>query len=127
MNLYNGNSYGTAGVTIANPSSIAFKPGGQVTLGWILGANDAQSTDAFLSGDANQAFVSIPTPWKFNAFGAITHSYGGRTAVEFGIALPGSFNYGVVPIAHSIPVTLLENNEETKWLQQDLMKKLGAK
>ncbi|WP_428979481.1 polymorphic toxin type 22 domain-containing protein [Cupriavidus oxalaticus] len=39
-----------------------------------------------------------------NAFGAITHAYGGATAIELGITSPGGATAGVVPWSHSTKV-----------------------
>jgi hypothetical protein len=103
-NSYDGTVYMFGGVTQGNPQSISFKPSFTGTLGWIVGAKDAAAVNSFLGGDANQAFVSIPTPWRVNLFGAITHSYGGAYALELGVGNPGKLSYGVTPISHSTVV-----------------------
>jgi hypothetical protein len=100
-NTYDGSVYLSGGVAQGNPRSISFMPSLTGTAGWIFGASDAQSTNAFLAGDSNQVFLSIPTPMPVNLFGAITHSYGGAYALELGIANPGKISFGVVPINHS--------------------------
>lgn len=105
VNLYDGSTYLSGGVSQVNPSAMSWKPGLSGTVGWIFGAHDASATSAFIKGDANQAFVSIPTPWDFNVVGAITHSYGGATAVEVGIGQLGEPTYGIQPWSHSTPVT----------------------
>jgi hypothetical protein len=69
-----------------------------------IGAQDAGSTNSFLNGDGSQYFVSVPTPFGVNAFGAITHAYGGSTAVEIGFGSPGGKTVGVMPWGHSSPV-----------------------
>lgn len=74
------------------------------TVGWIWGAHDANATNAFLKGDGNQAFVSVPTEFGFNVGGALTHSYGGSTALELGITPKGDFSAGVTPWSHGVPV-----------------------
>jgi len=79
-------------------------PSGTATLGWIFGAHDAGATNSFLNGDGSQYFVSVPTPFGVNAFGAITHAYGGSTAVEIGFGSPGGKTIGVMPWGHSSPV-----------------------
>jgi filamentous hemagglutinin len=81
INLADGTKYLAFGVGQSNPSSISWTPGGSATLGWIWGANGAAATNAFLNGDGNQVFVSIPTPLPFNVITALTHGYGGATAL----------------------------------------------
>ncbi|WNC91734.1 filamentous hemagglutinin N-terminal domain-containing protein [Paraburkholderia sp. FT54] len=76
---------------------------GSGTLGWIWGSHDASSTSAFMNGDGNQIYLSIPAG-RVNVMGAITHAYGGSTAVELGVTSPGGFTAGVVPWSHSVPV-----------------------
>ncbi|MDN7590914.1 hemagglutinin repeat-containing protein [Burkholderia seminalis] len=104
MNLYDGTTYVSGGVTQANPRSITTMPGIVGTLGWIWGAHDATSTNSFMTGDATQAYLSVPTPFDVNAFIAITHSYGGSTALELGIASPGKISFGVSPFSHAVPL-----------------------
>ncbi|NML96911.1 hypothetical protein HHL24_02900 [Paraburkholderia sp. RP-4-7] len=104
MNLYDGTKYLSGGVTQTNPSAISWAPGFSATVGWIWGARDAQATNQFLNGDGNQFFASIPTPFRVNVVGAITHAYGGGTALEFGIGTPGGKTFGVMPWGHSVPV-----------------------
>ncbi|HDR9154566.1 TPA: hypothetical protein QDB05_001020 [Burkholderia vietnamiensis] len=58
-----------------------------------------------MTGDGNQAFISVSAPFGLNVIGAITHSYGGTTAIEFGIGQPGTLTFGVVPWARSTQVT----------------------
>jgi filamentous hemagglutinin len=103
INLYDGTTYVSGGVTQNFPIS-AWNPGLTGTIGWIFGAHDAQATNAFLNGDGNQAFISIPTPFKVNLVGAVTHAYGGATAIEVGIGSPGDVGFGVTPWSHSTPV-----------------------
>ncbi|VVE52327.1 hypothetical protein PMO31116_04740 [Pandoraea morbifera] len=50
-------------------------------------------------------FISIPTPFRVNVSGAITHSYGGATGIEFGIGTLGPLTVGVQPWGHSTQVT----------------------
>ncbi|MDR5796565.1 polymorphic toxin type 22 domain-containing protein [Caballeronia sp. LZ008] len=104
VNLDDGTKYLAVGVGQSNPSAISWSPGGSATLGWIWGARGADATNAFLNGDGNQAFISIPTPWRFNVVGALTHAYGGSTALEVGIGSPGGTSFGIVPWSHSTPV-----------------------
>ncbi|WP_454725880.1 MULTISPECIES: hemagglutinin repeat-containing protein [Cupriavidus] len=104
VNLYDGTSYVAGGVT-QNFPSVSWRPGVTGTLGWIFGANAANAANSFLNGDGNQAFVSIPTPFKFNVVGAVTHAYGGSTAVEIGLGSPGTIGFGVTPWSHGAPVT----------------------
>jgi filamentous hemagglutinin len=100
-NLYDGTVYASGGISQANPSATSWIPGGSATLGWIIGSSDAQLTNAFLNGDANQFFVSLPTPLGANVYAAITHAYGGATAIELGVSPPGSKTFGVVPWSHA--------------------------
>ncbi|MBB5398328.1 filamentous hemagglutinin family protein [Paraburkholderia sp. JPY162] len=105
VNLYDGQRYVGGGVSITNPSAVSWMPSGTATLGWIFGAQDAGSTNSFLNGDGSQYFISVPTPFGVNAFGAITHAYGGSTAVEIGFGSPGGKTIGVMPWGHSSPVS----------------------
>lgn len=66
--------------------------------------HSASSTNAFSTGDSNQAYVSIPTPYDVNAYFALTHAYGGSAAIEIGVAAPGKLPFGVSPFSHSVPV-----------------------
>ncbi len=100
-NLYDGTVYASGGIAQANPSATSWIPGGSATLGWILGSSNAQLTNEFLNGDANQFFVSLPTPFGANVYAAITHAYGGSTAIELGVSPPGSKTFGVVPWSHA--------------------------
>lgn len=104
VNLYDGTIYLSGGVAQNFPAP-SWNPGLTATAGWILGAHDAKSTNEFMAGDANQAFVSVPTPFNVNLIGAVTHAYGGSTAIEIGISSPGGLNYGVVPWSHGAAVT----------------------
>jgi filamentous hemagglutinin len=97
--------YVGGGVSVANPSSISYAPGVSGTIGYIFGAHDAKSTSDFLAGDGNQAFVPIPTPFDRNVVAAVTHAYGGSTAIEIGIGQFGQITYGVVPWGHTAQVT----------------------
>ncbi|MDR5835907.1 polymorphic toxin type 22 domain-containing protein [Caballeronia sp. LZ034LL] len=103
VNLYDGARYVSAGVTQTFPPG-SWAPGFTGSLGWIFGARDANSTNAFMNGDGNQAFISIPTPWKVNAFSAVTHAYGGSTAIEIGVTTPSGLTFGVTPWGHSVPI-----------------------
>ncbi|APA89826.2 hemagglutinin repeat-containing protein (plasmid) [Paraburkholderia sprentiae WSM5005] len=105
INLYDGTKYLAFGVAQGNPASTNWSLGASATVGWIFGANNAASTNNFMNGDGNQAFISIPTPLPFNIVGAVTHGYGGATAVEVGVGTPGDkISYGVIPWSHSMPV-----------------------
>lgn len=102
-NTYDGTWYLSGGVNFTNPSSISFKPAAVASAGWILGANSADATNSFFAGASNQGFLSVPLG-RFNFYGAITHSFGGATALEFGIASPGSFTFGYTPFNYSTVV-----------------------
>ncbi|WP_143752016.1 polymorphic toxin type 22 domain-containing protein [Burkholderia sp. SRS-W-2-2016] len=56
--------------------------------------------------------VDLPkiAPLNVNAFLAITHAYGGNTALEVGVAPPGSTSFGVAPFSHSIPISGSKEN-----------------
>ena len=105
VNLYDNSLYVGGSVVMGNPSSIAFTPGISGTVGYIIGKNSAQGTRDFLAGDGMQGFVSIPTPFGFNAIGAVTHAYDGATAIEFGVGQPGSVSFGISPWGHTRQVT----------------------
>ncbi|MFC6311225.1 hemagglutinin repeat-containing protein [Paraburkholderia dipogonis] len=102
VNLYDGTTYLSYGVSQSFPPA-SWAPGGTASLGWIWGSHDASSTNAFMNGDGNQIYVSIPAG-KVNIMGAITHAYGGSTAFELGVTTPGGLTAGVVPWSHSVPV-----------------------
>jgi filamentous hemagglutinin len=104
INLDDGTKYLAVSVGQTNPSAVSWSPGASSTLGWIWGARNGEATNAFLNGDGNQAFVSLPTPWRFNVIGAVTHAYGGSTAIEVGVGSPGGTSFGIVPWSHSTPV-----------------------
>ena len=105
VNLYNGATYVSGGVAMTNPSAVSFKPSIATTVGYIFGANSAQDVHNFIAGDGNQIYISIPTPYGVNAIGAITHAYGGSTAVEFGLSPPASLGFGVLPWGHGAQIT----------------------
>jgi filamentous hemagglutinin len=102
VNLYDGTIYTSYSVSQSFPPA-SWAPGATATLGWIWGASDASSTNAFMNGDGNQFYVSIPFG-RVNLMGAITHAYGGSTAVELGVTSPGGITAGVVPWSHSTPL-----------------------
>ncbi len=101
VNLYDGTTYLSGGVAQPNPSAITWRPGGAVTAGWIFGANNAASVNAFLGGDGNQFSLSIPTGGPANLVLGVTHSYGGSTALEVGAGTPGSVSWSIAPLSHS--------------------------
>ncbi|VVE30858.1 filamentous hemagglutinin [Pandoraea capi] len=105
INFYDGSTYLSGGVAQTNPSSISWRPGLSATVGWIFGVDSAKGTSSFLAGDGNQMFISIPTPFRVNVSGAITHSYGGATGIELGIGTLGPLTVGVQPWGHSTQVT----------------------
>jgi filamentous hemagglutinin len=102
-NLHDGTTYVSGGVSQPFPAA-SWNPGLTATIGWIYGANDAKSVNDFLNGDSNQAYISIPTPFKVNVIAALTHAYGGSTAFELGVSTPGELNFGVMPWSHGVPV-----------------------
>jgi len=105
VNLYNGATYVSGGVAMTNPSAVSYTPSIATTVGYIFGANSAQDAHNFIAGDGNQVFISIPTPFGVNAIGAITHAYGGSTAIEFGMSPPASLSFGVLPWGHGAQMT----------------------
>ncbi len=103
VNLGNGNLYASAGVSQIF-SAPSWNPGVTATLGWIFGAKGALSTDSFMNGDGNQLLISVPTPLPLNVVAAITHAYGGATAVELGVSSPGNLAVSVTPWSHAAPI-----------------------
>ncbi|MDR3409740.1 MAG: polymorphic toxin type 22 domain-containing protein [Formivibrio sp.] len=104
VNLHDGTVYLAGGVTQSNPGSISIKPGAVASIGWIFNAGSASSVNGFLTGAGNQGYVSIPTPFDANVYFGISHSYGGSTALELGIATPGKISFGISPFSQSTPV-----------------------
>ncbi|MCP3706217.1 hemagglutinin repeat-containing protein [Paraburkholderia sp. CNPSo 3274] len=102
VNLYDGTVYTSYSVSQSFPPA-SWAPGATATLGWIWGARDASSTNAFMNGDGNQVYVSVPFG-RVNLMGAVTHAYGGSTALEVGVTSPGGITAGVVPWSHSTPL-----------------------
>lgn len=101
VNLHDGTRYLSGGVIYTNPSAVKFSPGGAMTFGWIFGVSDAKSTNSFMNGDGGQVFISVPTPFRFNGYAAVTHAYGGKTAIELGISSPGALSFGLMPWGRS--------------------------
>ncbi|WP_370646058.1 polymorphic toxin type 22 domain-containing protein [Pseudacidovorax sp. NFM-22] len=62
-----------------------------------------------------QASVSIPIFGRFNFTFGVNHSYGGATAIEFGVAPPGGLGIGYSPYGYSAPVTGGKNNDSFPW------------
>lgn len=92
INFHNGNTYVQGGLTRAYPSP-SFKPGGSAVLGSILACGvDGDRVDKFLNGGGNNASYFAPLgPNPFiGAGGGISHSYGGDTALEYGLGTPGA-------------------------------------
>ncbi|MGF6757795.1 filamentous hemagglutinin family protein [Paraburkholderia sp. GAS42] len=102
VNLYDGAVYTSYSVSQSFPPA-SWAPGATATFGWIWGARNASSTNAFMNGDGNQFYVSIPLG-RINLMGAVTHAYGGSTAIELGITSPGGITAGIVPWSHSTPL-----------------------
>ncbi|SCU74660.1 hypothetical protein CNECB9_1940023 [Cupriavidus necator] len=103
LNLYDGTAYASGSVTRVIPAP-TWSPGASATFGWIFGANDASAANSFMNGSGNQIGVSVPTPFRFNIVGGITHAYGGATAIELGIGPPGPISGGITPWSYSTPV-----------------------
>jgi len=76
-----------------------------MTAGYIFGVNDARGTNEFLGGSGAQASISVSVFGRFNFTMGVNHSYGGATAIEFGLAPPGAFGVGYSPFGYSTPVT----------------------
>ncbi|WJF91788.1 polymorphic toxin type 22 domain-containing protein [Paraburkholderia bonniea] len=110
VNLHDETAYVAGGVTQSNPGSISVRPGGVASFGWIFGDRTAAGTNSFMNGDGVQGFISVPTPFDVNAFLAITHACGGNTALEVGVASPGSTSFGVSPFSHSVPISGSKGN-----------------
>ncbi|CAE6789379.1 hemagglutinin repeat-containing protein [Paraburkholderia domus] len=102
VNLYDGAVYTSYSVSQSFPPA-SWAPGATATFGWIWGARNASSTNAFMNGDGNQFYVSVPLG-RINLMGAVTHAYGGSTAIELGITSPGGITAGIVPWSHSTPL-----------------------
>jgi hypothetical protein len=107
---YDGTTYAARGVTQSNPGSVSVRPGGVASVGWIFGDRTAAGTNSFMNGDGAQGFISVPTPFDVNDFLAITHAYGGSTALEIGVASPGSTSFGVSPFSHPILISGSKGN-----------------
>lgn len=108
INLHDGTTYASAGVSQMLPAP-SWAPGYATTVGWIFGAQDGKATNSFMAGDGNQISISIPTPFRFNVVGGITHAYVGSTAIELGIGTPGPVSGGLTPWSHS---TEIKSNEK---------------
>lgn len=104
INLQDGTKFASAGVAMTDPRGTQWKPGGSTTLGWIFGADKYNDVNNFLGGSGNQLFLSIPMPVPANAYFAVTHSFGGLTALELGFATPGPLSGGYAPFSHSTKV-----------------------
>jgi RHS repeat-associated protein len=104
VNLRDGSTYAAAGVAMTDPRGTQWKPGASWTIGWIFGASRASDVNGFLAGSGNQVFLSVPTPVPANAYVAITHSFGGRTALELGAATPGPLSAGYSPVSHATKI-----------------------
>lgn len=100
--FYDGTVYTSYSVTQSFPPA-SWAPGATATLGWIWGASDASSTNAFMNGDGNRFYVSIPFG-RINLMGAVTLAYGGSTAIELGITSPAGITVGVAPWSRSTPI-----------------------
>jgi hypothetical protein len=103
INLHSGEVYGqwSLGRQYPHPSS---KPGFSVVLGDIIGVNAETETSNFLRGAGWQAsaFYPIPNVPIIGAGGGVNHSYGGGTAIEYGLSVPpgaavAPFGYGFDP------------------------------
>lgn len=101
VNLRDGTQFVSGGVAMVDPRGNSFKPGVTGSVGWIWGADNSTKVNDFLGGDGNQFSVSIPTATPVNVFLAVTHSYGGSTALEIGVANPGKLSGAISPISHA--------------------------
>ncbi len=101
VNLHDGTTFVSGGVSQTFPPTGSFKLSPSASIGWIFGDDGAQGTNNFLGGDGGQAFISIPTPWKVNFFGAISQGYGGGTAIELGVSTLNRPQIGLIPLSHS--------------------------
>lgn len=84
INIHNGEIIPLFGIGHAYPGGE--KPGAMLTIGSIIGGANSQSeyTSNFLKGTSGQVngFLPLPVP----VGGAVTYSYGGGVATEFGIS-----------------------------------------
>lgn len=112
INLHNGDMFGQWGVGRAYPG-YSITPGFSITAGHILGGNGAESTNDFLKGGGAQGntFVPpIPALAILNVGGGITHSYGGKTAIEYGVSTqPGT---SVSPLGYGFELKKEQGNKK---------------
>jgi RHS repeat-associated protein len=104
VNLRDGTTFAAGGVAMTDPAGTQWRPGLSGSVGYIWGASNAAAVNSFLGGSGNQAFLSVPTGTPVNLFFAVTHSFGGSTALEVGIASPGKLTGGVSPFSHATKI-----------------------
>jgi len=89
LNLKDGTVFGQWSVGRQYPGFTA-TPGISLTIGNVFGSSDAADVNSFLGGAGIQgsAFLPLPVLPIVGIGGGINHSYGGRTASEFGVSIP---------------------------------------
>ncbi|MCC5613382.1 hypothetical protein LC612_43575, partial [Nostoc sp. CHAB 5834] len=84
INLYDGSRFYGGGISAANANP-GLKPAAGLSVGWIIGANNATLTSDHLGGAGTQFGITFPTPFALSPSVTVNHSYGGRTALEIGL------------------------------------------
>lgn len=88
INLHNGDVYGQLSLGRTYPG-YSLKLGASVMFGNMIGGSSAQSTNEFLKGGAAQTAVILPVTPLVGVGAGLNHSYGGATALEYGVGTPG--------------------------------------
>lgn len=89
INLHNGDTFGSWALGKPIPT-YSLNPGLSVTFGSILGGGGAEGTSSYLAGGGANASTFIPVPGfpAIGAGGGVSHAYGGRTSIEYGLSFP---------------------------------------
>ncbi len=111
INLHNGDMFAQWAVGRAYPN-FSSKPGVSVVFGNIASGGNADATSEFLKGGSATAsgFYPIPGVPVIGIGGSLNHSYGGKTAVEYGISLPPGI--AVNPAGYGFEVKQPKNQKE---------------
>jgi filamentous hemagglutinin len=88
VNLKNGEVFGQWGVAKGWPAN-SFAWSGSATFGTILGYSDAAIVSNFLVGGGTQVSAFSPGPFGVGVGGGLSHSYGGKYAIEVGVGVTG--------------------------------------
>src|SRR5689334_19811505 len=78
------------GLWVGNTPVFGATPGLSLTVGNVFGGTSAADIDNFLQGARIQGATFLPLPVLpiIGVGGGLNHSYGGRTASEFGVSIP---------------------------------------